>query len=217
MAGAAATGLAGPLGQTPLALAVPGTHGLKRKGDTSCTTSPRKVLGMNFFCLWLKVNLSIVTSLVRCQSRSNGTEYRLEGSKCRRSTPGFSFTCTIAESLYPIHKRTLFNPPFFCISTHYPAILKMIDNATNTQRYTTEKISTTPAHGGILVTQTREPSLSSRIDEEELDRNFSSHHQFSEVSLGLNATLSAAEKSFKREDYIYVGFFFPSFFSSGPS
>lgn len=93
----------------------------------------------------------------------------------------------------------------------------MIDNATNTQRYTTEKISTTPAHGGILVTQTREPSLSSRIDEEELDRNFASQHQFSEVSLGLNATLSAAEKSFKREDYIYVGFFFFLLFPSGAS
>ena len=94
----------------------------------------------------------------------------------------------------------------------------MIDDA-NTQRYTTEKISTTPAaHGGILVTQVREPSLSSRIDEEELDRHFTgTGHQFSEVSLGLNAsTLSAAEKSFRREDYIYVGFFLP-LFPTGPS
>lgn len=82
----------------------------------------------------------------------------------------------------------------------------MVDDA-STQRYTSEKISTTPAHGGILVTQVREPSLSSR-DEEELDRNLDSHLQFSEVSLGLNtSTLSAAEKSFRREDYIYVGFF----------
>ena len=70
MAGAAATGLAGPLGQTPLALAVPGTHGVQDVSPFRFSTSPRKVLGMNFFCLWLKVNLSIVTSLVRCQSEA---------------------------------------------------------------------------------------------------------------------------------------------------
>ena len=86
----------------------------------------------------------------------------------------------------------------------------------STQPYTTEKISSTPTLGGIVVTHVREPSLVSRIDEEELDRNFAGH-QFSEVSLGLNAsTISAAEKSFKREDYIYVGFLFV-FFASGSS
>ena len=79
-----------------------------------------------------------------------------------------------------------------------------------TQRHTTEKISTTQTLDGVAVTHVREPSLlsESRIDEEELDHNFGIQ-QFSEVSLGLNAsTISAAEKSFKREEYIYVGFFF---------
>lgn len=85
----------------------------------------------------------------------------------------------------------------------------MIHDA-NTQRYPTEKISTTPTTTleGIVVTHVQEPSLVSRLDEEELDHNLSPH-QFSEVSLGLNgSTISAAEKSFagKREDYIYVSF-----------
>ena len=89
----------------------------------------------------------------------------------------------------------------------------MIDEA-NTQRITTEK-STTPPPGGISATHVRESSLltESRVDEEEWNRNLAIH-QFSEVSLGLNAsiTASAAEKSFKREDYIYVSFFPRSFY-----
>lgn len=76
----------------------------------------------------------------------------------------------------------------------------------NTQRHTTEKTST-PTLDGIVVTHAREPSLSSRLDEEELDRHLA-RQQFSEVSLGLNtSTVSAAEKTFRREEYIYVGFF----------
>ena len=93
------------------------------------------------------------------------------------------------------------------------------NDASTTQRHnTTEKISitTTPTTlqvgGNIVLTHDRrEPtsSLLSRVDEfeEELDRKLASHHQFSELSLGLNATISAAEKSFKREDYIYVSLF----------
>jgi hypothetical protein len=81
------------------------------------------------------------------------------------------------------------------------------DASTTTQWLTTEKVvSTTPTLGGTH--DDREPSLLSRVDEEELDRNLASH-QFSDVSLGRNAsTISAAEKSFKREDYIYVRLFF---------
>lgn len=103
-------------------------------------------------------------------------------------------------------------PPY-----NFPA---MIDDS-NTQRHTTEKISTTtPTFGGIVVTRVQEASFSSesRVDEEELDHNITIN-QFSEVSLGLNAstiTSSAAEKSFKREDYIYVSFYFLSF-TSGSS
>lgn len=87
----------------------------------------------------------------------------------------------------------------------------MINDA-NTQRNTTEKISTTPTleRTGILVTRTQETSSlsDSRIDGEELDHTLVID-RFSEVSSGLNAsTISAAEKSFKREDYIYVSFFF---------
>ena len=97
------------------------------------------------------------------------------------------------------------------------------NDASTTQRHnTTEKISitTTPTTlqvgGNIVLTHDRrEPtsSLLSRVDEfeEELDRKLA-HHQFSELSLGLNATISAAEKSFKREDYIYVSFLFFFYF-----
>ena len=99
------------------------------------------------------------------------------------------------------------------------------NDASTTQRHnTTEKISitTTPTTlqvgGNIVLTHDRrEPtsSLLSRVDEfeEELDRKLA-HHQFSELSLGLNATISAAEKSFKREDYIYVSFLFLFLFFS---
>lgn len=85
----------------------------------------------------------------------------------------------------------------------------------NTQRYTTEKISTNPTLDSVEVNHVREPSLLSRVDEDELDQALA-RHQFSEVSLGLNtSTVSAAEKSFKREEYIYVGFLF-FFLPSGP-
>ena len=90
------------------------------------------------------------------------------------------------------------------------------DTCTNTQRLERhvtekEKTPTTPRIGGILVTHVRETnSLSdSRVDEEELDPTLTTHRfsgLSSDVSLGLNATVSAAEKSFKRDDYIYVSF-----------
>lgn len=96
----------------------------------------------------------------------------------------------------------------------------MVDDA-NTQRdsrYTFETISTTPTLGGVFVKHVREPSSlsDSRVDEEELDHNVAIHH-FSEVSLGLNRTVSAAEKTFKREEYIYVSFLSLFFFASGSS
>lgn len=84
----------------------------------------------------------------------------------------------------------------------------MILDDANTQRHTTEKISTSPTLEGVVVDHVRESSLLSRVEEEELDHRLASQ-QFSEVSLGLNvSTDSAAEKSFKREEYIYVRFFF---------
>jgi hypothetical protein len=98
----------------------------------------------------------------------------------------------------------------------------MIDDA-DTQRlerqHTTE-IPTTPRFAGVLVTHVRESSSlseSTRVDED--SNHNTTIHRFSEgseVSLGLNATVSSAEKSFKREDYIYVSFFF-GLFTSGSS
>ena len=74
---------------------------------------------------------------------------------------------------------------------------------------TTEKISTTPMHVDVAIQHVREPSLFSRIDANDLDHNLASR-QFSEVSLGLgrNTTISAAERSFKHEEYIYVRYLF---------
>ena len=88
----------------------------------------------------------------------------------------------------------------------------MIDDA-NAQ-WDTEMINTTPPFGHIFATHGRESSSlsESRVDEE-FDHNLAIH-RFSEVSFGLNAstvTSSAAEKSFKREDYIYVSISFLSF------
>lgn len=108
------------------------------------------------------------------------------------------------KSQYTLHKGG-FSNPHFAVSLLFPATPKMFLDA-NTQRHTTEKTST-PTLDGIVVTHAREPSLSSRLDEEELDRHLA-RQQFSEVSLGLNtSTVSAAEKTFRREEYIYVGFF----------
>ena len=99
----------------------------------------------------------------------------------------------------------------------------MIDD-TNTQRLErhitenekTPTTPTTPRLGGILVTHVQESSSlsDSRVDDE-LDPNFTIHRfsgLSSDLSLGLHATVSAAEKSFKQEDYIYVSFSLSSYF-----
>jgi hypothetical protein len=119
-----------------------------------------------------------------------------------------------------IHKREFLLPKLhFCVISppYFPAILKMVD-VVNTQRITSEKTSTTPPLGGVLVTHVRESSSSeSRVDEEQLDHNLTIH-QFSTVSLGLHTSrASPVEKSFKREDYIYVSFLSLFFLPSGSS
>lgn len=94
----------------------------------------------------------------------------------------------------------------------FSLISKMMDD-TPSQRHTTQNISTAPTREGDHV---REPSLLSRIDEDDLDHNFASH-QFSSVSLGLGRSTSAVEKSFKPEEYIYVSLFPPPPFPSRSS